>query len=191
MPAARPRRPVRRVPAEAGRILFPLDLAYARAGLAPPRARAIAPVRIPAPYAALLQHDGDMTGALERYHRQRLIVRTLSSTVRGRWYARRVLLARADSGQPVAMGAIRVRLDAFRTRVRSQILASDKPFGRVLRQNALDYRSRPRVFLALVPNAEMLGVFWMPRARTLYGRQTDLLVAGEPVGHVVEVLPRT
>ena len=171
------------------RILFPLDLAYARAGIVPPTARAIAPVRIPAPYDLLLRHERGMTGALERFHGQPLCVRTLSSIANGRWYARRVLLVRGDSGRPVAMGAIRVRLDAFRPRVVSQILANDEPFGRVLRQSDLDYRSRPRVFFELTPNSEMMGVFWMSEPQTLYGRQTEVIVGGRKIGDVVEVLP--
>lgn len=171
-------------------LLFPLSAAYARVGLAPPVAREIPAGRIPPAYGPLLQHESEMTGALERYHGHPVAVRPLSSGLRGRWYTRRVVLARADSGRPVVMAALRVRLDAFPAAVSARILDGRAPFGRVLAQSGLDFVSRPRWFFALTPNAEMLGVFWMPAPRTLYGRKTVLLLDGRSVGDVVEVLPR-
>lgn len=169
--------------------MFPLDIAYARAGLDPPTAIAIEPAAIPAPYGALLTHEQDMTGTLERYHGRRLVTRPLSAALRGRWYARHVLLARTDSGRPVAMGAIRVRLDAFGASVQALIRKSETPFGRILAQSGLDFRSKPKVFFELIPNGEMMGVFWMAGPQALYGRRTELVLDGEKIGDVVEVLP--
>jgi chorismate-pyruvate lyase len=180
--------PVRRSPLHGG-ILFPLDVAFARAGLEPPWARAIDAASIPAPYRDLLTHGTDMTGTLERHHGHRVVTRPLSAAVRGRWYARHVLLSCADTGRPLAMGAIRVRLDVFGARVQSLIRQSETPLGRVLAQSNLDFQSRPKVFFELTPNAAMLGVFWMPAPVSLYGRQTELLLDGEKIGDVVEVLP--
>lgn len=180
--------PVRRSLPQRG-ILFPLDVAFARAGLEPPSARAIHAASIPAPYKDLLTHDTDMTGTLERYHGHRVVTRPLSAAMRGRWYARHVLLSCADTGRPVAMGAIRVRLDVFGSHIQSLIRQSETPLGRVLAQSSLDFQSRPKVFFELIPSAEMLGVFWMPAPVKLYGRQTELLLDGEKIGDVVEVLP--
>ncbi len=45
------------------------------------------------------------------------------------------------------------------------------------------------MFLALTPNSEMMGVFWMREPRTLYGRQTEVLYRGQHIGDIVEVLP--
>lgn len=179
--------PVRRSPPQS--ILFPLDVAFTRAGLEPPSARSIDASSIPGPYHELLTHGTDMTGTLERYHGRRVVTRPLSAAVRGRWYARHVLLSCEDTGRPVAMGAIRVRLDVFGARVQALIRQSETPLGRVLVQSNLDFLSRPRVFFELTPNAEMLGVFWMPAPVRLYGRQTELLLDGEKIGDVVEVLP--
>lgn len=190
MPHASPSsRSARRAAPRQGALLFPLDAAYARIGLQPPSASAIAPQRIPAAYASLLCHESEMTAALERHHGQPLVVRPLSFGARGRWYARRVVLAGRTSGRPVVMGAIRVRLDAFPARVRARILDGTTPFGRVVADHGLDLVSRPRWFFELTPNAEMLGVFWMPEIRTLYGRRTALLMDGRKIGDVVEVLP--
>ena len=45
------------------------------------------------------------------------------------------------------------------------------------------------MFLAVTPNPEMMGVFWMREPRTLYGRQTEVLLDGRRIGDIVEVLP--
>lgn len=171
--------------------LFPLDLAYARAGLTPPSARVIRVTAVPQPYRSLLDHQDDMTQTLERHHGGRVHVRTLLVDEDGPWYLRRVLLSRAASGIPVELGAIRLDLDRFPVRLRRAIRKADVPLGRLLREEGLDFQSAPRSFLAVRPNTEMLGVFWMPAPRTLYGRQTVLLLDGQPAGHIVEILPRT
>jgi hypothetical protein len=44
-------------------------------------------------------------------------------------------------------------------------------------------------FFELTPNAEMLGVFWMSEPQALYGRRTELTVAGDKIGDIVEILP--
>jgi hypothetical protein len=100
-----------------------------------------------------------------------------------------VLLAQEYSGRPVEMGAIRIRLDAFVPRVRAEILRNVVPLGRILRDGGVDFTSRPTVFLAITPNPEMMGVFWMREPRTLYGRQTEVLLGGRRIGDIVEVLP--
>ena len=63
------------------------------------------------------------------------------------------------------------------------------PLGRLLRDGGVDYRSRPTAFLAVTPNPEMMGVFWMREPRTLYGRQTEMSIDGRKVGDIVEILP--
>ena len=170
-------------------LLFPLDLAYSQAGVSQPAVQAIAPDRIPPPYQSLLVHEQDMTLTLERHHGGPVLLRTLSTTTRGGWYMRRVLLVQEYSGRPVEMGAIRVKLDAFPKRIRRQILKNEVPLGRLLRNGGIDFHSRPQAFFAVTPNPEMMGVFWMREPRTLYGRHTELSVGRRRAGDIVEILP--
>jgi hypothetical protein len=44
-------------------------------------------------------------------------------------------------------------------------------------------------FLAVTPNPEMMGLFWMREPRTLYGRRTEAFLRGTKIGDIVEVLP--
>jgi hypothetical protein len=80
-------------------------------------------------------------------------------------------------------------VDAFSERIRRQILANAIPIGRLLRDRGVQYESRPKAFLAVTPNSEMMGVFWMREPRTLYGRRTEMIHKGCKIGDIVEVLP--
>lgn len=170
-------------------LLFPLDTVYRRHGIEVPKVNVVQPDEVPYPYRTLLVHTNDMTLTLERHFGGPLTVRPLSTSLRGRWYTRRVLLAQSYSGKPVEMGAIRIDLQAFRPATRQTILANQVPLGRVLRDAGVDFQSRPKAFFSLTPNGEMLGVFWMREPRTLYGRRTEIFVDHRKIGDVVEILP--
>lgn len=172
-------------------LLYPLDVVYARAGLPTPRAAEVGDGDLPLPYRSLLVHQRDMTVVLEQHFGGRISLRPLSVFVQGSWYYRRVLLVQEYSGRPVEMGAIRVNLSAFPPRVRQQVLRGEVPLGRVLRDGGVDYLSRPRRFLRVTPNSEMMGVFWMREPKPLYGRQTEVIVGASKIGDIVEILPLT
>jgi hypothetical protein len=178
-----------RPPQTAARAPYPLDVVYAQAGIPAPQTRDVAPSRIPLPYRSLLVHERDMTLTLESHFGGRATLRALSTFRKGESYYRRVLLVQEYSARPVEMGAIRIDLRAFKPRIRTEILRNRVPLGRLLRDGGVDYRSRPTVFLAVTPNSEMMGVFWMREPRTLYGRQTEMSVDGRKVGDIVEILP--
>ena len=169
--------------------LYPLDLVYRRAGVTIPKVSVVQPKDIPLPYRSLLVHDNDMTLTLERHFGGQVALRALSTFTSGASYFRRVLLVQEYSGQPVEMGAIRMKLEAFGTRLQSKILRNKIPLGRILRDGQFDYVSHVKAFLAITPNPEMMGVFWMREPRLLYGRRTELIRKGVKIGDIVEVLP--
>jgi chorismate-pyruvate lyase len=184
-----PTRPARRRARSGSGVPVPLDVMYAHAGIPAPDFTAVEPDRLPAPYRSLLGHERAMTMTLEAHHDSRVVLRTLSSFRKGRWYFRKVLLSEEVSGRPVEMGIMAVDLDAFSPPVRDRILRGEVPLGRLLRESGVDYLSRPTAFLAITPNPALLGVFWMGKPRTLYGRQTELTLNGRKIGDVVEILP--
>ena len=170
-------------------LLYPLDIMYERSGIEIPKAKSISPDLIPVPYRSLLVHTIDMTITLERHFGGRITLRPLATFTHGQSYYRRVLLVQDYSGRPVEMGAIRMRLDAFSQRVQRQILRNRVPLGRLLRDARFRYESRVTAFLAVTPNLEMMGVFWMREPRVLYGRRTEIICNGSKIGDIVEVLP--
>ena len=171
-------------------MLFPLDFVYARSGVALPQVKAIDPDDIPLPYRSLLVHRTDMTLTLERHS---AAVRRVPAAARDVSPRSVVFPARAAgagyTGRPVEMGAIRIKIGAFPDRIRKQILKNDVPLGRLLRDGGVEYESRPKVFLSVTPNPEMMGVFWMREPKTLYGRRTEMIHDGVKIGDIVEVLP--
>lgn len=171
------------------RLLYPLDTVYARAGVVMPAVTVVPPDQIPHPYQSLLVHEIDMTLTLERHFGGRVILRPLSTFTLGPSYFRRVLLVHEDSGRPVEMGAIRLQLDAFPDQLRQQVLRNEIPLGGLLRDERFDYQSRVLAFLAVKPNPEMMGVFWMSKPDVLYGRRTEVVCRGLKIGDIVEVLP--
>jgi hypothetical protein len=170
-------------------VLHPLDFAYTLAGVAPPQVKQVSPEDIPLPYRALLVHERSMTLTLEQHFGGRVVLRPLAVFASRAWCLRRVLLVQEYSGRPVEMGAIRMKLDAFRLRIRGAILRNEVPLGRILSDEGVDHQSRPRAFVAVTPNPEMMGLFWMREPRTLYGRRTEVFLRGTKIGDIVEVLP--
>lgn len=144
---------------------------------------------IPLPYRPLLVHERNMTMTLEQYYGCRVALRTLETFTRGGYYFRHVMLVQEDTGRPVELGAIRLNLDALPPHVRTAVLQAQTPIGRLFRENGVAYLSRPIAFMALTPNSEMMGVFWMRESRTLYGRRTEVLLDGKKIGDIVEILP--
>ena len=190
--ALRATRPARAVTATRRTVpspLHPLDIAYTRAGLEPPAATPIAPDAIPQPYRSLLVHQRDMTLTLEAHFGGRVVLRPLATFTIGPWYYRRVLLAQEYSGRPVEMGAIRMKLAALPRKVQVEIRRNRVPLGRLLRDAGVDFTSMPREFFEVVPNPEMMGVFWMREPKMLYGRRTEVLLDGRAIGDIVEILP--
>jgi chorismate-pyruvate lyase len=169
--------------------LYPLDVVYRRAGVEMPAIRIVAPDEIPLPYRSLLVHETDMTITLERHFGGPVALRALSTFRSGAWYFRRVLLVQEYSGRPVEMGAIRIKLEAFGARLKKEILQNEIPLGRILRDSGFKYVSHAMAFLAIMPNPEMMGVFWMREPKTLYGRRTEIVRDGTKIGDIVEVLP--
>ncbi|HEY8550264.1 MAG TPA: hypothetical protein VIL35_09935 [Vicinamibacterales bacterium] len=172
-----------------GGLLYPLDIAYGLAGLVPPVATEVDPASIPMPYRALLVHQRDMTLTLEEHFGGRVVLRPLSTFSSGAWYGRRVLLVQEYSGRPVEMGAIRLKLTSLPPHIQAEIRRNEIPLGRLLRDGGVDFTSRPRAFFTVVPNGEMMGVFWMREPRPLYGRRTEVIHDGRHIGDIVEVLP--
>ena len=154
-----------------------------------PQVKIVSPHRIPQPYRSLLVHDSDMTMTLERHFGDLTVLRPLSTFSFDGSYFRHVLLVQAHSGRPVVMGAIRVQLDAFNQRLKAKILKGQIPLGRILREGRFTYARRVNAFLAVTPNPEIMGIFWMGEVRVLYGRRTEIFHHDAKIGDIVEVLP--
>ena len=169
-------------------LLYPLSEFYSRNRIAGPVAHATAPDSLPSPFRRLLVHGGEMTSALEAYTGGRIAIRVLSRHI-ARSYSRRVLIVRESDGCPIGMAAIRVRLRMVEPEVAAEILAEQRPFGRIMRETGNGiYKSCPEAFFEAEPNEELQGFFWQSNSSTMYGRRGALMWNGLKIGQVVEIL---
>ena len=170
-------------------LLYPLSLFCEREGHPLPPHEILDGAALPEPYRMLLVHRGDMTSRLEEFHGAPMRLRVLHREEDARAYRREVLLCAEDTGLPVEYGAIEIHLEAFAPDLRAQILEGHLPLGGLLNAHGVVYRSEPRAFLRLAPDAEMNALFSTDPANELYGRCNVLLGArDETLARIVEVL---
>ena len=170
-------------------LLYPLSLFCEREGHPLPPHEILDGAAVPEPYRTLLVHRGDMTSRLEEFHRAPMTLRVLHREEDDRAYRREVLLCAKDSGLPVEYGAIEIHLDAFAPGMRAEILEGRLPLGGLLNSHGIVYRSEPRAFIRLAPDAEMNALFGTDATNALFGRCNVLLgERGETLARIVEVL---
>jgi chorismate-pyruvate lyase len=179
-----------RLPPATGSIAYPLEEFYARAAVPLPPLEQIDGEEMPEPYKTLLVHETDMTSALENFHQGTIHLRVLGRERRGHEYFREVVLGLEGSEKPVEFGAIKINLDRFKARARQQILEEHWPLGRILKDCALVYASRPKAFLRIASDKLINSVLNLNGAHLLYGRRNTLIdAARRPLAEIVEILP--
>jgi chorismate-pyruvate lyase len=178
-------------PIESARsIAYPLDEFYARSGLALPPLDQVEAESLPEPYRTLLVHDRDMTSTLEEFHERGIHLRMVSRAQRGSAYFREVILALDGTETPVEFGAIHIDLDRFPAAARTAILEERFPLGRILKDFALPYQSRPKAFIRIASDRAINALLNLNGAHVLYGRRNTLFnLTGEPLAEIVEILP--
>lgn len=182
--------PDQAVPASS--IAYPLDEFYARSGLTLPPLDQVDGEALPEPYRTLLVHERDMTSTLEDFHHAGIHLRLISRHQREAEYFREVVLALDGTEKPVEFGAINIHLNQFPEVARQQILAERYPLGRILKDYALQYLSRPKAFIRIASDKTINGLLGLSGAHVLYGRRNTLFSpAGQSIAEIVEILPRT
>ena len=155
-----------------------------------PRIDRIEAADLPPPYRALLDHARDMTSTLEAFHKGRIELRVLNSSMNHSRYQREVLLMLEHSKMPVEHGAIQIVLDAFPPAGQKLILEGRRPLGAILEACAIDYTSRPSAFLRVESDEAIGRALNLPKGRALFGRCNTLSDGkGRVLAEIVEILP--
>lgn len=143
---------------------------------------------LPATARQLLDHDSHMTITVEAFHHSSVNVRVLRSQESPAWYAREILLTRADNGDVVQYGIVRLRPDQFSPDTWREIHAGNLPLGRVLIEHDV-FRQVERIGLWKVSAgprlAELLRI--EPKS-TIYGRTARILCDGAPAIELLEIV---
>jgi hypothetical protein len=148
------------------------------------------PDQIPEPYRSLLVHESDMTGTLERYCGQSMLLHTIERIVTADSVVRHVELRGAEDNRAAEFGAIEISLDQFEAGPRDEILEGVLPLGTILKKAEMDFISRPIAYFRIQPGATVRHSFGVPEDGWLYGRCNRLLtLGGGALADVVEILP--
>jgi hypothetical protein len=148
------------------------------------------PGQLSEPYRSLLVHESDMTGALERYWGEPMLLHTIERVITPDRVVRHVELRASENQQAAEFGAIEIRLDQFEAGPREEILACELPLGTILKKAEMDFVSRPVAYFRIQPGAAVRHSFGVPEDGWLFGRCNQLLALnGCTIADVVEILP--
>jgi chorismate-pyruvate lyase len=143
---------------------------------------------VPPPYHKLLVHKRHMTVTVEAHHGSLVDVRILDRRHSGDHYARKILLARQDTGQIVQFGIMRINLRYCSQAVRDAIVAGRTPLGRILIQHKVLRRIEPTAFLRVMPGLAMMRWFALDRPQETYGRLAIIHCDERPAVELLEIV---
>lgn len=164
-----------------------------------PELRLLSVEALPESARPLLDHEGGMTAALERAWGGPLSLQVLRSRLLGDRLTRAVILWAGGTGsslsgaeresQAAELGLISIHLDALPPPVRQDVQFGDIPFGRLLADAGIEFRSRPSAFFETVADATLSGLLQVSAGQVLFGRTTRLSdAAGRVLADAIEIL---
>lgn len=143
---------------------------------------------VPPPYHELLVHDHHMTVTVEAYHGDLVNVQVLEKRRSGSFYSRKILLRLQKTGKVVQFGIVRVNLDYLPEDAAAEILAEQKPFGRVLIEHNVMRRIEPTAYLRIEGGPVQMAWFGQSEFRPLYGRLAIIHCDEQPAVELLEVV---
>jgi hypothetical protein len=148
----------------------------------------ISPDEVPPPYHDLLVHEHHMTVTVEAHHGDLVDVRILERVHEGDVYARKILLTLQKTGKVVQFGVVRVDLSFIPPAARAEIVAGQKPFGRILIEHDVHRRVEPTTYLRIWPGPGMMAWFALDEPKPLYGRLAYIHCDGRRAVELLEVV---
>jgi hypothetical protein len=131
-----------------------------------------------------------MTGTLERYHGQPMVLRVIKKMVTPLEVLRQVELIGRRDETVAEFGAIRIHLGCFEEEPRRLVLESQRPLGGILTGFSIPFASRPGMFFRIKPDHTIQKSLGAPSNGWLYGRCNQLFTpAGASIADAVEILP--
>ncbi|MEQ1829372.1 MAG: hypothetical protein ABL921_25635 [Pirellula sp.] len=143
---------------------------------------------VPDVYRKLLDHTNHMTVTVESHHSDRVDVEVLRSDIAGDHYRREILLRTHLGKSVVQYGIVRLNMKFLSENPRREILAQQKPLGRVLIEH--DVLREIELFdLLRVECGPVLAKYFDVEEGTItYGRTALLHCDDEPAIELLEVV---
>ena len=141
----------------------------------------------PEPYKTMLVHEHHMTVEMEKYHQSTVDVRVLDSRQDGMDYARKILLLKQGTEQPVQFGIVRFRLEYVTEAVRSEIIAGKTPLGRILINHNVLRQIDLGAILEITAGPGLARHLKMPAGQVTYGRLATIFCNRQPAVDLLEI----
>ena len=147
---------------------------------------------LPQPANQLLNHPVDMTSTLAKYNRSKLYVDCLRRDISRRVYLREVFLKAQKDDAIVEYGVIAIVLDSFSEEQQKVIKAAKIPFGGLLHDFQIEFKSAPVCFFSISAESLKDTPFKDLKGQLFYGRFNQLSKStGESIAWIMEILTPT
>ncbi len=142
---------------------------------------------LPEPYGRMLAHNHHMTVTMESYYHCPVDVRILDRRTDGNVYSRKIVLVKSGTDSVVQFGIVRFDLSYVKPHVREQILAGDKPLGRILIENNVLRAVDLGAVLRLVAGPPLARYLQTTPGQVTYGRLATIFCNRHPAVDLLEV----
>lgn len=145
---------------------------------------------IPPPIHQVLVHNSDMTSKLSFFYQGEIRIHALHKEFKEPYLLREVILKKEENNQPVEYGAIQIDLSNLPEAAQAKILEFRTPFGAILKQFDVLYKSKPTLFFKVLADSYLIDLLQIKEQQWLFGRSNVLMKDnGEVLADVVEILP--
>jgi chorismate-pyruvate lyase len=147
----------------------------------------VASQTLPEPYRRMLAHNHHMTVTMESYHRCPVDVRILERRLDGDFYNRKIVLLKHGTDHVVQFGLVRFDLSYVTQAVRDEIIAGEKPLGRVLIDHNVLRHIDLGAVLRITAGSALAECLQMPEGGVTYGRLATIFCNRHPAVDLLEI----
>jgi hypothetical protein len=142
---------------------------------------------LPQPYRRMLAHNHHMTVTMESYHGCSVDVRILNQELKGDFYNRKIVLLKGGTDTVVQFGLVRFDLSYVTQSVRDELLAGQKPLGRVLIDHNVLRHIDLGAVLRIVAGPALARILQMREGGITYGRLATIFCNRHPAVDLLEI----
>lgn len=135
----------------------------------------------------MLDHDGHMTGLLQKYHGHSPLLEVLGLDRSADSYLREVLLKRAQDSAPLLYALLDARLSLLPPATTAELVAARQPLGQILMETATPRHIEVVGFVRAVPSPTFRQTIGTGQS-LLYGRFITIHIEARPAITVLELL---
>lgn len=147
----------------------------------------VASQTLPEPYHRMLAHNHHMTVTMESYYGCPVDVRILDRRLDGDFYNRKIVLLKHGTDQVVQFGLVRFDLGYVTKAVRDEIIAGQKPLGRVLIEHNVLRHIDLGAVLRVTAGPALAEYLRMPVGGVTYGRLATIFCNRHAAVDLLEV----